>query len=76
MMVKIMVYAYATGCFSSRKIARKLHEDVAFRVLAADKFPAAPYIFPMIDSGHEIMVGLLCPFVQKPIQILLPPDLE
>jgi transposase len=40
MMVKIMVYAYATGVFSSRKIAKKLYEDVAFRVLAADNFPA------------------------------------
>jgi transposase len=40
MMVKVMVYAYATGVFSSRKIARKLHEDVAFRVLAANNFPA------------------------------------
>ncbi len=33
MMVKVLLYAYATGVFSSRKIARKLHEDVAFRVL-------------------------------------------
>ena len=40
MMVKVLVYAYATGVFSSRKIARKLHEDIAFRVLAADNFPA------------------------------------
>jgi hypothetical protein len=40
MMVKVLVYAYATGVFRSRKIARKLHEDVAFRVLAADNFPA------------------------------------
>jgi len=40
MMVKVMVYGYATGVFSSRKIARKLHEDVAFRVLAAGNFPA------------------------------------
>lgn len=40
MMVKVLVYGYATGVFSSRKIARKLHEDVAFRVLAADNFPA------------------------------------
>jgi transposase len=40
MMVKVLVYGYATGCFSSRKIARKLHEDVAFRVLAARNFPA------------------------------------
>ena len=40
MMVKVMVYAYATGVFSSRKIAKKLHEDVAFRVLGAANFPA------------------------------------
>ena len=40
MMVKVLVYAYATGVFSSRRIAKKLHEDVAFRVLAADNFPA------------------------------------
>jgi transposase len=39
MMVKVLVYAYATGVFSSRKIARKLHEDVAFRVLGANNFP-------------------------------------
>ncbi len=36
----MLVYGYATGVFSSRKIARKLHEDVAFRVLAARNFPA------------------------------------
>ncbi len=40
MMVKVMVYGYATGTFSSRKIAKKLFEDVAYRVLAADNFPA------------------------------------
>jgi transposase len=40
MMVKVMVYAYATGTFRSRKIAKKLFEDVAFRVLAADNSPA------------------------------------
>jgi transposase len=40
MMVKVMVYAYATGIFSSRKIAKKLYEDVAFRILAAENFPA------------------------------------
>ena len=40
MMVKVLVYAYATGVFSSRKIAKKLYEDVAFRVLGANNFPA------------------------------------
>lgn len=40
MMVKVLLYGYATGVFSSRKLARKLHEDVAFRVLGAGNFPA------------------------------------
>jgi transposase/IS5 family transposase len=40
MMVKVLIYGYASGVFSSRKIAKKLHEDVAFRVLGADNFPA------------------------------------
>ncbi|RJG00285.1 IS1182 family transposase [Noviherbaspirillum sedimenti] len=40
MMVKVLVYGYATGVFSSRKLAKKLHEDVAFRVLAAGNYPA------------------------------------
>jgi transposase len=39
LMLKVLIYAYATGTFSSRKIARKLEEDVAFRVLAAGNFP-------------------------------------
>lgn len=40
MMTKVLVYGYATGVFSSRKMAAKLKEDVAFRVLAAGNFPA------------------------------------
>ena len=40
MMAKVLIYGYATGVFSSCKLARKLHEDVALRVLAADNFPA------------------------------------
>ena len=39
MMVKILVYAYATGVFSSRRIARKIEEDIAFRLLSAGNFP-------------------------------------
>jgi transposase len=40
MIVTVLLYAYATGTFSSRRIARKLEEDVAYRVLAAGNFPA------------------------------------
>ncbi len=38
-MLKILLYAYSTGVFSSRKIAAKLETDVAFRVLGAGLFP-------------------------------------
>ena len=40
MMVKVLIYAYANRVFSSRAIARRLHEDVAFRLLAAENFPS------------------------------------
>ena len=37
--LKVLLYAYATGVFSSRQLARKLEEDVAFRMLAAGNSP-------------------------------------
>lgn len=40
MMLKVLIYGYATGVFSSRGLARKLRDDVAFRVLAAGNYPA------------------------------------
>ena len=40
MMVKLLIYGYASGVFSSRKIARKLIEDVAIRVPSANNVPA------------------------------------
>jgi len=39
MMVGILLYAYCVGSPSSRRIARKLEEDVAFRVLSAGHRP-------------------------------------
>ena len=39
MMVKVLLYAYCTGVVSSRKIAKKLEEDIAFRLLAAENRP-------------------------------------
>ena len=39
MLVAVLLYAYAVGVPSSRQIARKLHEDIAFRVLAANTTP-------------------------------------
>lgn len=39
MMVTVLLYAYATGTYASRKIARRLVEDVAMRFLAAGNTP-------------------------------------
>src|ERR1700683_4912980 len=39
MMTKLLVYAYCVGVFSSRRIQRRLAEDIAFKVLAAGNEP-------------------------------------
>jgi transposase len=39
MLTKVLVYAYCVGVFSSRRIQRRLVEDVGFRVLAAGNAP-------------------------------------
>ena len=38
MMGKTLIYGYTTGVFSSREIAKKLGEDLAFRMLVARNF--------------------------------------
>ena len=39
MMVALFVYAYAIGVRSSRAIERRCHDDVAFRVITANRAP-------------------------------------
>lgn len=39
MMVKVLIYAYCNGVFASRRIEKRLVEDIAFRVLAAGNRP-------------------------------------
>ena len=39
MMVKVLLYAYCIGVPSSRRIAKRLEEEIAFRVLAANNSP-------------------------------------
>src|SRR5437879_2612003 len=39
LMLRVLLYAYATRERSSRRIERRLHEDVAYRVLAANQQP-------------------------------------
>jgi transposase len=49
MMVKVILYAYCTGVVSSRKIEKRLCEDIAFRVLAANNTPD----FRTISDFHK-----------------------
>jgi len=39
MMVKVLIYSYCSGVFSSRRIERRVQEDVSFRVLAGNNMP-------------------------------------
>lgn len=39
MLLGLLVYGYATGVFSSRKIERATHDSVAFRFIAANSHP-------------------------------------
>ena len=39
MMTKVLIYAYCVGVFSSRKMQKRLVEDIAFRMLAAGNQP-------------------------------------
>ena len=39
MLTKVLLYGYCVGVFSSRRIERRLSEDIAFRILAAGNHP-------------------------------------
>ena len=61
MMVKVLLYAYCIGVPSSRKIERRLEEDIAFRVLAANNTPDFRTIS---DFRKEHLPALAALFVQ------------
>src|SRR5258708_12152030 len=49
MMVTVLLYAYATATFSSRRITRKLEDNVAYHPVATGTFlshPTNPYTLP------------------------------
>lgn len=58
MMTKVLVYAYCVGIFSSRKIQKRLIEDVAFRVLAAGNQPDFRTISDFRKIHHQALEGL------------------
>jgi len=58
MMVKILLYAYCVGKPSSRKIARALVDEVAFRWLGAGNFPDFRTISEFRRRHLEALKGL------------------
>ena len=58
MMVKVLLYAYCTGTFSSRRIAAKVIDSVAFRFLAAGNEPDFGTISDFRKRHGEALSGL------------------
>jgi transposase len=67
MMTKLLVYAYCVGVFSSRRIERRLMEDIAFRVLAADNQPN----FRTIADFRKIHLATLESLFEQVLKIAL-----
>jgi transposase len=65
MLTKVLVYAYCVGVFSSRKIQRRLIEDVAFRVLAAGNAPD----FRTIADFRKTHLTALCGFFEQVLRL-------
>ena len=58
MMLSVLIYAYCTGERSSRRIERRLVEDVAFRVVAANQQPDHATI-ARFRATHETAIASL-----------------
>ena len=61
MMTALLFYAYCTGVPSSRQIEKKTYEDVAFRVIAANRHPDHDSICEFRKRHLKALAGL---FVQ------------
>jgi transposase len=67
MMSKILLYGYCVGVFSSRRIEKKLVEDVGFRMLAAGNEPD----FRTISDFRKQHLGALQGLFDQMLQIAL-----
>jgi transposase len=67
MMTKILVYAYCVGVYSSRKIQKRLIEDVAFRVLAAGNEPD----FRTISDFRKLHLNALHSLFEQVLKLVL-----
>jgi transposase len=66
-MTKILIYGYCVGVFSSRRMQKKLSEDVGFRVLAAGNQPD----FRTISDFRKLHLGALEGLFDQVLQIAL-----
>jgi transposase len=67
MMVKVLLYGYCVGVFSSRRIQKRLTEDVAFRVLAAGNQPD----FRTISDFRKLHLKALEELFQQVLRLVL-----
>ena len=58
MMVRLLLYGYATGVYSSRKMHTRTFEDVAFRYLSGDQHPDHATIAEFRKRHLEALSGL------------------
>jgi transposase len=58
MMVALLLYAYAAGERSSRRIERRCREDVAYRVIAANRVPDHATIARFRARHEDALAGL------------------
>jgi len=64
MMVRVLLYGYCTGSYSSRKIQAKTYEDVGFRYLAADEHPDHSTLAEFRQRHLEALAGLFSQALQ------------
>jgi Transposase DDE domain/Transposase domain (DUF772) len=64
MLLKVLVYGYATGVFSSRRQAQRCLEDVAFRYLAAQQQPDFRTLIKFRSRHRERFAGLFVEVVE------------
>jgi transposase len=58
MMVALILYSYCLGERSARRIERRLYEDVAYRVIAANRAPDHATIARFRQEHEEALAGL------------------
>ena len=64
MMVRVLLYGYATGTYSSRKIQARTYEDVAFRFLSADEHPDHSTLAEFRKRHLQALAGLFTQALQ------------